>query len=296
MKYSIVLLVLFTIPLISMEAPPQSLQQKIAAAQLHNRTHCHLARLPREIQDHLAQYLEFNDRESDEEFANKKIVFNEFGNEYTVLNNYETAPKELRTRYAGTKKTLILNGTETPLDLEHCPPPHAEELLVEALKPYEPRKACTPFASVKIVYSRDKSKVLMAKNYDFSPDETGCYFFVYDRHKKEVLFSQFILDGRTCFNVPCAITNDGRFFSARRIHPDGYPRIVQINAPMNNTEYNLLPVIFNKQSTKFINEKDMQIYFLTEEQEHIQRSKKTLALYLHQKGICKPFDYRQESA
>lgn len=269
-------LISFTIPLFPMQFSPQQIKQNIVAARLHNRTQCPLARLPREVQDHISEYLEFNDRESDEEFARNSQKLT------TIAEDYK------------------LGTTQ------------ADTLLLDKLKPLGAKHAQI-LPEVKILYSRDKSKVLMTKNYNFSLTEKGCYFFIYDLLNGQTLFSKFIFDTSVAvLHIPLALSNDGKFCLLKHQPATDYHYELFSTEKAKTIAYHYnVAESFNKQSTKCIYHgakcmnkeypEDSQrtagqktsLYLLCSEQEHNERSKKTLSHFLHQKGICKPFYYTQ---
>jgi hypothetical protein len=254
-----------------MEAPSQSLQQKIKAAQLHNRTHCPLARLPKDVQDHIAEYLEFNDRESDREVvaAINKIPDKRFA-------------FKARTQYSA---------------------PEAVNIFVKFLNS---RKILATSDKVGFEYSRDKSKIILAYQHE-NPNVT-MYYCIYDHKQNKLVYAvKWPLNHGFDLCELLGVSNDGRYFSLIRYHKEqedtyGY---FETNPSDSSKPYHALgtiadrgfgpdPIVeFNKQATLCYDKRENTFYTLCSEQEHTERSKKTLALYLHQKCICKPFNYTQ---
>ena len=298
MKYTLLLPLAFTTLSFSMQFSPQQIKQNIAAARLHNRT-SPLARLPREVQDCIAQQLEFNDRESDEEFVKNVLpdIQNKLDGSHTLgLPNREISD-EIRAKYSGRQTpTIIVDGKPCIYDLRLCASPEAEKAFIALLKPHEsPASFISSFPSVNIIYSRDRSKILMKHELD----NNRTYFIVFDMRENKTLYADYY------FNMPnllfyklLAVSNDGKNFSifckTDPAHITPFHAVVREGKYYSCGATNVCPQVeFNKQSTRLYNRNIHTIHPQCSEQEHQKRSKKNLALYLHQKGICKPFNYGQ---
>jgi hypothetical protein len=126
------------------------------------------------------------------------------------------------------------------------------------------------------------------------------YFFIYDTRENKTIYAESHLPPFEIFFYKLlAVSNDGKIFSILKVK--GSPRPHSYGIVRGEMYYAIdddtieIPTVntveFNKQSTLIYDKKKGMHFPFCSEEEHKQKSKKTLAWYLHQKGICKPFNY-----
>jgi len=242
---------------------------------------CYLELLPAEIQDHIAQYLVFRDRETDQELIARTQGMKQ-GCDENRKNEYLNGKFTLENRWllftmvlnAYNKKT---NQKKMLCEFEHYQSDGSDDFL------YSPAADC--------------SKVIFLKASGISKSLVQV-FDLLASSKKEERISGSTLNRSIYGHGDCAIgiSCDGNIYArvwdvfesgkvflriGRLKGDDIMKRQITISEPRC--------VAFNKQGTKVIvrNNKEYEVFDLCSESEHNQKSRKILADYFRQRGICK---------
>jgi hypothetical protein len=269
---------------------------------------CWLELLPRDVQNHIASYLVFRDRESDQEFIKrtsriKEITCDdpywyrdrktcEYGDVKIVLNGDWSivAPASLSIANKKTRKKKILYRFPFSLGDSFV----TDTFMVGASPDFS-----------KVILAQEDDKKVDVKIFDVMSEKSKKYSL----QKESLLVSEkqearYFIPNERIYCQALAMSNDCTFMGAilkysYKTSDWYYLHIATINDAMED----LSPfgskliiidkpnyVAFNKQGTKVIvrhNNVVHKIFALCAEGECEQKSIKTLAAYFKQRGVCK---------
>src|SRR3984885_4419086 len=263
---------------------------------------CYLELLPAEIQDHIASYLVFRDKENDQEFIERTSLIEEITyDDPDLYNEYKGY------RYRDTE--VVLDGAwnvmyRPSLRITRATTKRKVELysfgLTEEFEVKNIVSGASPSFS-KVVLAQNEGEKTNIKVFNVSEKTRSNHSL----SSNEIVQNIYLNAKSECKAV--GISNDGTWMACLiNIEPLGcalrlksftdviknrqlYIKIISVKNPDR--------VVFNKQGTKVIlrNNSEYEIIRLCDEAEHKQKSEKTLADYFRQRGICKNLLCRTES-
>lgn len=273
-----------------------SKERNQVSSNANNNGICWLELLPAEIQDHIASYLIFRDRETDEQFIKRALAIAKNRSEYNddvpcisceFLDTKITIKRSMWHPFIvsiANKKTGSNKDLYDHFNFFEFAPRVRSSLL-----------ACSP----------DSSKIVF-----------GPIWFLGDQEKIQVLNINKSAQSKYSFkedsqinNSDIGISNDGKMLAllysksstvfSRELMLDIFhiSDLTKDASQLSDKEklkcqaigINASIVAFNKQGTKVIvrNDSEYEIFPLVDEDEHKQKSLKTLQDYFRQRGVCK---------
>jgi len=246
---------------------------------------CWLNKLPGDIQNEIAEYLTFNDRESDAEFIRRTSWLTR-----KFVTQGGCAEFKCIKKYRGCSNILSVYSNCTNKYTELYNRYMGEKQRYKTLFEFAP----------------NNSKVILAEDLGSSAQA-----YVFDLVSQKEIYKKN-LETYPLFPLQVAISSDGTTL-ATIVENNGHSLLTVENILNNNTEkiemsedkieisgmsmqllgFNKLGWLdFNKQGTK-IRSRNVAyrsfIHSLVSEKEHNLKSKKTLIGYFRQKGICKQY-------
>jgi len=232
---------------------------------------CWLNKLPKDIQNEIAEYLTFNDRETDAEFIERtKKLLNSKKSEKFVSQAGYVEDHYFKNRF-GFSMTLQIYSKHT----EEC------------IELYQRHINEKQYYVELFEFAPNHSKVILAE--DFGPSVQAHAF---DIVSQKEIYKKSLASGTP--PIAIAISSDGTTL-ATVINGLGHSLLTVENILNNKTEIietsqtGIKRLDFNKQGTKIMyqTKSSSSTNSLASQEEHKKKSKKTLAAYFKQKGICK---------
>jgi len=267
---------------------------------------CWLELLPPEIQDHIASYLVFSDRETDQEFIKRTLgitLIQVCG----VSTRYKYLNSIIKIKRSGLFFALSIIHKKTRKERSICSYFCSSEFAPRRIS--DSLVACSPDCS-KVIYSPDADRELPQKLHLFDiykNTQSKYYFGNRDDRKIRYVNNAISSDGKILTSLLHGF-GDSSPFPARNsgLHISDISDVTKNILELSDEEIakcklitinNPNIVTFNKQGTKVIvrSNYEYEIFDLCDEAEHNQKSRKTLADYFRQRGICKNLLCRTES-
>lgn len=232
---------------------------------------CYLALLPADIHDHIASYLIFNDRESDDEFIARTRTAGTITSEHSAMINKHENYKFTVYSTRGTLRTYSVDCSKI-ITLERQDEPKVTILDIQ----HNTMKESAKLAEL----SRESIKSLIGK---IALSRTGSHYAQLRDERRQESFNERV-SYKDCLLIKNVLSSETQQF------------------PIPSQYNNFISIGFNKQGTKIIvhankygtwelipEDETPEIHYmvlLVSQEEHEEKSKKTLAHYLRHICCC----------
>ncbi len=234
---------------------------------------CYLAYLPEDIHDHIASYLTFHKRESDDEFIARTRIARPILPEHQKLFAHKTFPN-IHDSSAGTVRTYSIDGSKI-ISLKKLTNPQVTifDIATNTIREHKKFSPISKENTTNIVH--------------IALSQTGCDY-------AQVSYSQTDYEGLMLFD--CWLTVHNIFFNTIKKFPisEYYGDIISIGFNKQGTKI----IVHGRNAWSFIDKEHPErwhhMFLLTSPEQHAAKTTQTLAAYLLEYCCCKNLTQNKE--